>query len=93
MSLFAKYTHEWVGRQWEREVVEKADLHIGHYYPVEQVIMTQSYTDITLARLGHFNSVFFDFYDEDGELDTHQSNGKVVIYKKGQMSYEFSTFI
>ena len=24
-----------------------------------------------------------DFYDEDGELDTHQSNGKVVIFKKG----------
>ena len=66
MSLFAKYTHEWTGRQWEREAVEKADLHIGHYYPVEYVIMTQSYTDITLARLGHFNSVFFDFYDEDG---------------------------
>lgn len=49
----------------EREVVEKADLHIGYYYPVEQVIMTQSYTDITLARLGHFNSVF-EFYGEDG---------------------------
>lgn len=28
--------------------------------------MTQSYTDITLARLGHFNSTFFEFYDEDG---------------------------
>ena len=28
--------------------------------------MTQNYTDITLARLGHFNSVFFDFYDDDG---------------------------
>lgn len=66
MNLFAKYTHEWVGKQWEREVVEKADLHIGYYYPVEQVIMTQSYTDITLARLGHFNSTFFEFYDEDG---------------------------
>lgn len=66
MSLFAKYTHEWVGKQWEREVVEKADLHIGYYYLVEQVIMTQSYTDITLARLGHFNSAFFEFYDEDG---------------------------
>ena len=26
---------------------------------------------------------FMDFYDEDGELDTHQSNGKVVIFKKG----------
>lgn len=26
---------------------------------------------------------FMDFYDEDGELDTYQSNGKVVIFKKG----------
>lgn len=73
MSLFAKYVHEYNGLQWERELIEKAGLEVGHYYVIEDIVVGQSYTDVKLKHYGSFNSVFFDFYDNNGD--------KVNIFK------------
>lgn len=66
MKLFAKVEYPEAGWDSDRKNVETLDF--TKMYEVDCVSMGQSYTDICLKDLiGCFNSVNFEFYNENGE--------------------------
>ena len=44
------------------------ELKVGKMYEIERMVIEGFYTEIYLKNLkGYFNSVFFEFYDENGK--------------------------
>lgn len=65
--LYAKFNYPDNGWPAERDYAESMGLKVGDRYEVEYVSMGQSYTSIYLTDIeGVFNSVQFDFEEEDG---------------------------
>lgn len=74
MTIFAKYANPKEGREIERARTAKI-LTAGNYYVVDEINIYSYGTDIVLANYDYiFNSVFFDFYNSDGEkIDIFQN--------------------
>lgn len=67
MPLYAKFVHPDQGMEYDKKQVREVGLEVGRKYEVSCVDMGQSYTSIWLAGYKNsFNSVHFEFYDEDG---------------------------
>ena len=65
--LFASFNHPESGYKSSRETAQFFYLLVGVRYEVDKVVMGASYTDIYLCGYPRpFNSVLFDFEDEDG---------------------------
>ena len=65
--LYAKFMYSDSGYASDIEIAKNAGLKIGQRYEVEDLSMGQSYTSIYLKRIGGpFNSVQFDYEEEDG---------------------------
>ena len=65
--LYAKFNYPDNGWPGERGYPESKGLEVGKRYELEYVSMGQSYTSIYLTEIeGVFNSVQFDFEEEDG---------------------------
>ena len=70
MKLSAKFTHPTAG--YACDIADgKQFLTLNKTYEVERVVMGQSYTNIHLEDFPgrSFNSVLFDFYHGDTEID------------------------
>ena len=65
MKLFAKVENPNSGYNCDKENIKQLD--ISKMYEVEFISMGQSHTSIYLKEIDDvFNSVNFEFYDEDG---------------------------
>lgn len=68
--LYARYTHPNAGYDHEQKRAQEF-LNLGTRYQVDKICMDTGNTDVYLTNVlnincGAFNSVFFDFEDEDG---------------------------
>lgn len=64
---FAKFVRDDVGTSFDRDYMARAGLVKGNYYPIGAIMIGQSFTYVDLKQYGDgFNSVFFDFFDGDG---------------------------
>ena len=67
-ELYAKFVHPDWGLEYNKKKVREVGLEVGRKYRVTSVDMGQSYTNIGLAGFqGLFNSVQFEFYDENDQ--------------------------
>ena len=67
MGIFAKYCYPDNGGRLERLYISEK-LNINNYYLIDQIDVGTSYTSVRLTNFNdNFNSVFFDFYNSDGE--------------------------
>lgn len=67
--LYAKFMYPDNGYDCDVEYAKKAELKTGERYEVEDLYMGQSHTSIYLKNInGSFNSVQFDFEEEDGSV-------------------------
>ena len=79
MTIFAKYSYPENGTRFERLEVSKL-LNVGRYYLVDQIEVGNSYASIKLTNFDYiFNSIFFDFFNSEGE--------KIDIYKNPLYNY------
>ena len=77
--LYARFNYPDNGWPSERGYAESKGLKVGERYEIEFVSMGGSYTSIYLKNIdGVFNSVLFDFEEEDGT--------EVNIYKDARYS-------
>lgn len=67
MKLFAKVEHPNSGYDYDKEDIKVLDF--TKMYEVEFVSMGQSHTNFKLKDINiYFNSVNFEFYNEDGNI-------------------------
>ena len=62
--MYAKLVTLKAGYKFDKERVEK-HLTLDQYYVISEIYMESCHTTVTLKDLGDFNSVFFEFYDEN----------------------------
>lgn len=79
--LYARFNYPNGGWPAERGYAESMGLKVGERYEVEHVSMGGSYTSIYLTDInGVFNSVQFDFEEEDGTYVDIYNNPKYSSY-------------
>lgn len=80
--LYAKFIHAnngWIG---DRERAKRAGLKVGEKYEIEFVSVGRSYTSVYLKNIdGFFNSVLFDFEEEDGTPVNIYNEPKYSLYR------------
>ena len=79
--LYAKFNYPDNGWPGERGYPESKGLEVGKRYQVENIIMGGNYTSIYLTNIdGVFNSVHFDFEEEDGTYVDIYNNPRYSSY-------------
>lgn len=75
MRLFAKVVTLNGGYDGDKEKIRNSGYKIGDMFEVEYVSMGQSYTTIVDKKDGEgYNSVYFEFYDSNGdEVDIYRN--------------------
>lgn len=83
-KIYARLTEPDAGYKCDQDKVRDAGLELDKLYPVSSVEVNRSYTDVWLDDfITRFNSVHFDFEDEDGN--------PVDIYRMKEFwMYDFS---
>lgn len=72
--LYAKFMYPDNGYDCDVEYAKKVGLKIGERYEVEDLSMGQSNTSVYLKDIkGCFNSVQFDFEEDDKPVDIYRS--------------------
>lgn len=72
MTLYARVASLDQGHKYDVDQMQAAKFSIGDIIEVAKVDMGGSYTSITLEGLpGRFNSVNFDFLEDDKEIDIY----------------------
>lgn len=66
VSLYARFNHPKSGYPCDNERAHSDGLIVGKRYAVERVSMGQYNTLVYLSGFGCYNSILFDFEDEDG---------------------------
>lgn len=74
MGIYARFLYPNYGYAGDRKDAISAGLVVGERYEVASISMGQSYTSIILSGFsGVFNSVLFEFEDENGiDLDIYK---------------------
>ena len=86
--LYARFNHPDNGWPAERGYAENAGLKVGEKYEVEFVSMGGSYTSIYLKNIdGNFNSVQFDFEEEDGTKVNIYHDDRYSLYARLRREY------
>ena len=76
-NLYAVLTTYETGHESQREKIKKLGMNIGDKYMVDYIDVYGYHTDVFLIEYPdeNFNSVFFDFYDQDGnKIDVYELN-------------------
>lgn len=72
--LYAKFMYPDNGHNGDIEYAKKMGLKVGERYEVEDISMGGFYTSIYLKDIkGCFNSVQFDFEEDDAPIDIYRS--------------------
>jgi len=88
-KLFARFNHPESGYKGCREAARYYGLLVGERYEVSNVVMGASYTDVYLCGyLRPFNSVLFDFEDEDGSAHDIYRDPKYNWFLKKKVSFD-----
>lgn len=83
-KIYARFTEPDAGYKCDQDKVRDARLELDKLYPVSSIEVNRSYTDVWLDDfITRFNSVHFDFEDENGN--------SVDIYRMKEFwMYDFS---
>ena len=72
--LYAKFVYPDYGYDCDIEYAKKVGLKVGERYEVEDLSMGGSHTSIFLKNIdGSFNSVQFEFEEDDMPIDIYRS--------------------
>lgn len=66
-DVYAKLVTHNAGYDLQKEDV-KEKLILNEYYPIETILIGSWMSYVSIPEKGSFNSVFFEFYDEDKNL-------------------------
>ena len=80
--MYAKLVTLKAGYNFDKEKIRR-HLIINQYYLISEIYIESCHTTVTLKNLGDFNSVFFEFYDENKEFlskdpDHHKLNHLII---------------